>query len=269
VTIRPSKILALACLAASAPALAVTTPQYPVPYLGGAVSTLSPDSVRKSDDVGGGYQLWLGFPIQWLTDDREAIEVRLLDHQMRREVDKSDNFQTGLSADYVYDLGSTAQRVGFLSGTKLFALAGLTYVQEDNFGQKQNVFGASGGVGLLIPLGFKGWGVRLDGRVQAEKNGETCNEAAVNNNPPLCEAAASYLIDYMFSAGLQIPLTIFFDRPKPVPPAKDCPVSVVSPESGRSDECAADGDRDGVPDGSDHCPGTAAGQPVDERGCSR
>ena len=262
-----SRVLALAGLLWAAPTLAVTTPQYPVPYLGGGASTLSPDSVRKSDAVGGGYQVFLGFPVQWLTEGQEAFEIRLLDHQMRR-VDGKDNFQTGLSADYVYDLGSSVQEVGFFSGTKLFALAGLTFVQEDNFGVKQNVYGLSGGLGLLIPLGFKGWGIRLDGRVQAENNSKTCDSTAVSAG--LCESEASNLIDYFFSAGLQIPLTMFFDKPKPLPPPKeDCPVSVVDPDSPESDKCAADGDRDGVPDGDDQCPGTAVGQPVDERGCSR
>jgi len=249
-----------AMLAWAVPAGAVQTPQYDVPYLGAAPSLFSPDSVRESDAVGGGYQIVGGWPLSGNT----AIEVRLIDHEMRRQLDQSANFQTSVFADYVYDFGTGVKgEGGFFSGTKFFVLAGLGAIQEDSYGEKGTYFGADAGGGLLVPLGFKGWAVRADARVQGQMNDEVCSRAAATAGQ--CADEASFLVDYTVAVALQVPLTIFFDRPR-LAPAEDCPVEVVDPETGRRN-CTTDSDNDGVPDGSDQCPASAGGLKVDATGC--
>lgn len=258
------RVASILSLLWSLPIAAVNTPQYGVPYFAAAASTLSPDSVRRSDAVGGGYQLMLGYP---LGSGHEAVEVRLIDHEMRRQLDNSSNYQTSVFADYIYDFGTSVKGTGgFFSGSKLFLFAGIGLIEEDSYGEKNIFYGPDAGAGALIPLGFKGWAIRVEGRVQGQINKDTCDQAAVQANQ--CEDEASFLIDYMLAAGLQIPLTIFFDRPPPVKPAKDCPLGVVDPASVRRD-CATDSDHDGVPDGSDQCPGSAMGREVNSAGCAK
>ena len=251
-------------LAWSVQAGAVQTPQYDVPYVGVAVSVLNPDKVRAADAVSGGYALLGGWP---LASGHTALEVRLIDQEMRRQKDKESNFQSSLFVDYVYDFGTSVRGAGgFFSGTKLFVLGGLGVIQEDAFGDKGTYGGAALGAGALIPLGFRGWAIRLDGRAQAEMNKDLCDSDAAANG--FCEGEASFLLDYMLAAGLQIPLTIFFEKPAAVEAAEDCPIAVVDTETGRKD-CAADSDRDGVADEADQCPGSAPGSPVDASGCAR
>jgi OmpA-OmpF porin, OOP family len=253
-------------LAWSLPAAAVQTPQYDVPYVGLQTSVLSPDSVRNSDAVSGGFALHGGWP---LASGNAAIELRFSDHEMRRKLDDSSNYQTSLLfLDYVHDFGTSVRGGGgFFSGTKFFVLAGLGLVQEDSYGEKGNYLGLAGGAGALVPLGFRGWAIRLAGRAQVEMNGDLCDEAAATAGR--CSDQADFLTDYMFEAGLQIPLTIFFEKPKPVAAAEDCPIAVVDPDAPPRKDCVADSDRDGVSDESDACPGSQPGSPVDAKGCAR
>jgi OmpA-OmpF porin, OOP family len=258
------RALAVAALAWCAPLAAVQTPQYDVPYLGAATSVLSPDRVRNSDAVSGGFALRGGWPLAAGT----AVELRFSDHEMRRKLDNSSNYQTSLFVDYVRDFGTTARgEGGFLRGTKFFVLGGVGLVREDSYGDQGDYVGLAAGAGALIPLGFRGWAIRLDGRAQAQINGDLCNDA--NTAAGRCTRQADYLLDYMFEAGLQIPLTMFFARPPPVAPAEECPVAVVDPDAPPRADCVADSDRDGVPDESDQCPGTPPGSPVGAAGCPR
>ncbi len=256
------KLICIAALSASLwalPAAAVNTRDYPIPYFGAAASYLITDSVRKSDD-GSGYQFTFGVPLK---KGNSAIEVRLFDYSYKR-FDNEKNFQTGLFLDYVADVGfsGTEDGSGFFSAIKPFVHLGVGFIQEDTFADKHLHFGGNLGGGLLIPIGFKGWALRLDGRVQGQLNKESCK------GPPFCEKQADYLMDYQVNLGVQIPLTLFFDRPVSVEPVKDCPVAVVNAETGRSD-CAEDSDRDGVSDPLDQCPGTTSGVAVNSQGCPR
>lgn len=258
---RAMAALALLC---SLPAAAVETPHYEVPYLGGGVSLLNPDAARASDAVSGGLAFFGGWPL----DANSSVELRLIDQEMRRNVDNEPNYQTSLFADYVYDFGTTVRGGGGLRrGTKLFVLAGLGLIQEDAFGEEGNHFGASVGGGALVPLGFYGLGLRLEGRAQAEMNDELCDAAAVQAG--FCEKEADLFVDYFFSASVQVPLTIFFEKPKPVADAADCPIAVVDPDAPARQDCVADSDRDGVADHADQCPGSSPGAPVDTKGCAR
>lgn len=253
------RLAALLAAFAALPAAAVNTENYQIPYFVGGVGYLATDSVRNADS-GQGYQLAFGVPLR---NPVNAIEIRFFDYAYKR-FDDEDNFQTGLFVDYVRDFHS-GRGGGFLSGVRPFGSAGVGFVEEDTFANKHLHFGANLGGGAIFPIGFKGWALRLDGRVQAQANDESCKGRGA---PSFCEDAADYLVDYQVSVGLQLPLTIFFDRPVPVDAADDCPVAVVDPMTGRRD-CAQDSDRDGIGDPADQCPGTPSGTPVDKQGCPR
>lgn len=259
------KLIGIAALSAglwAVPAAAVNTEGYQIPYFGAAAGYLLTDGVRRSDD-GDGYQFTIGVPLK---KGSEAVEIRLFDYAYKR-FDREKNFQTGLFVDYVTDFGRSGEEsgAGFISAIKPFASIGVGFVEEDTFKDKHLHFGGSLGGGLLIPIPFKGWAVRLDGRIQGQLNKESCQPKGA---PGACEKQVDFLVDYQVNLGLQIPLTLFFDRPVPVAPVKDCPVAVVDAETGRRD-CAADSDRDGVGDPLDQCPGTAPGTVVNRQGCPR
>lgn len=249
-------------LAFSSAAHAVNTPFYDVPYLGLSASGLNPDSNRRVSVAGGGYQWILAYP---LASGNQALELRLSDYEMRRDIDGEPNYQTNLTLDFVYDFGAGESDGGFLSGSKPFVFVGGGLYQEDSFGKSGNYFGIEAGGGLLLPLGFKGWAIRLDARVQAQANSDYCNEDGVSIGQ--CQSTASQLVDYALGAGLQIPLSIFFKPPVAFRPAADCQLAVVDPATGRK-SCQLDADRDGVADDADQCPGTESGREVDESGCA-
>lgn len=245
-----------------APAHAVHTERYQVPYFGILGEFMGTDSARDSGN-GEGFQIQFGVPLQ---SGHSAVELRYFDLAIKdRPIDKDDNFQTGLFVDYVRDFGPLGEGAGRFSGVKPFATLGVGFIEEDEFRDKHIHLGLDGGAGLLIPVGYGGWAARLEGRIQGQSNNETCDEEAVAAGR--CSRAASFLVDYQIGLGIQIPMTLFFDRPVSLAPAEDCPVAVVDPETGRRD-CAIDSDRDGVSDNADECPGTPAGTAVNENGCS-
>ena len=246
------------------PAAAVNTPGYQIPYFGASASYLITDGVRRSDN-GKGFQFTIGVPLK---APDTAIEIRLLDYGYKR-IDDNKNYQSGLFLDYIKDFGpdNEAGEPDLFSSVKPFALLGVGFIQEDAFGDKHIHFGADLGGGFLIPIGFKGWALRLDGRVQGQLNKESC-KGGPNDPVAPCQKQADFLVDYQVNLGVQIPLTLFFDRPVRVEPVKDCPVAVVDAETGRSD-CAEDSDRDGVSDPRDQCPGTSSGTQVNRQGCPR
>lgn len=256
------KLGAVLALGWSLPLGAVQVPLYDVPYAGGGISTLKPDSARNADAVGGGYSLYGGWA---LSSGHEAVELRLIDQGMRRKADGESNYQSSLFVDYVYDFGTTSREGGFLSGTKFFGLAGIGAVREDSYGNPGTYAGVALGGGALLPLGFYGLALRLDGRAQAEQNEDLCT--AQNVAAGFCTSEKSLLIDYMFQASVQVPLTFFFKTPAAVAPAEDCPIAVVDPATGRKD-CGSDADHDGVADAADQCPRTESGTAVDAQGCS-
>jgi len=240
----------------SLPAAAVNTEQYPIPYFGLGPLYLMTDSVRGADD-GSGLQFLLGVPFE---SGREAIELRFSDAGYQR-VDGKDNYQSALFVDYVRDFGPMGDGKGMVGGLKPFVNVGFGFIEEDAYDDKHLHFGGDVGGGVLVPVLFKGWAVRLEGHVQAQANNESCPDST------LCQSQADWLIDYQAALSLQMPMTLFFDRPVKLAPAEDCPVAVVDPATGRRD-CATDSDRDGVRDEADQCPGTPAGTVANRQGCA-
>lgn len=237
------------------PAGAVNTENHKIPYFGLGYRHLVTDSAREAGD-GQGFQLTFGVPLQSGTG---AVELRFFDTGIRdRFPDGLKDYQTGLMVDYVSDFGpvfGNAGDEGFISGLKPFVLAGIGFIQEDVLADKHMHLAANLGGGLIAPIGWKGWAVRLDARAQAQSNSQSVPRQSV-------------LIDYAVTLGLQIPMTLFFDRAVPPGAEADCPVAVVDPATGRRD-CVADSDNDGVDDTMDECPGTPAGTDVDHKGCPR
>lgn len=240
-------------------AAAVNVENYKVPYFGLAYDHLITDGAREAGD-GAGFQLTFGVPMD---SERAAIELRFFDAGIDdRFPDGDKDYQTGMMVDYVYDFGAVLGGGDSFRGLKPFITAGGGFIQEDVLADKHLHLTANLGAGVLVPIGWKGWAVRLDARVQPQSNGESVSQ---DNGFP---DDKSVLVDYVVNLGLQIPMTLFFDQPVAVKEEADCPVAVVNAATGRRD-CAVDSDRDGVDDTKDECPGTPSGTAVDARGCAK
>lgn len=238
--------------------MAVNTENYDIPYVGATGSYVIPDSVRNNNG-GWGFDLLLGVPLgDWFPIAGSAAELNFFDSNLKREIDGNNNYQTGIMLDWVKDFGLYGwPKTGMMSWApdfKPFTVLGVGAIQDDVLGDKHGVFAAEGGAGVLASLPFWGWAIRADARLVGQVNDKSVPDH-------------SFLLDYRFNVGVQIPLTPFFDRNLAVAPAKECDVAVVNPVTGRSD-CATDSDHDGVPDTLDKCPGTAPGTAVDANGCA-
>jgi outer membrane protein OmpA-like peptidoglycan-associated protein len=243
----------------SSQAAAVNVENYRVPYFGLGYDHLITDSAREAGD-GAGFQLTFGVPMD---SERSAIELRFFDAAIDdRFPDGDKDYQTGMMVDYVYDFGAVLGGGDSFSGLKPFITAGAGFIQEDVLADKHMHLAANLGAGVLVPVGWKGWALRLDARVQPQSNNESVSQDKGFPDDK------SVLVDYVVNLGLQIPMTLFFDRPVAVKEEADCPVAVVNATTGRRD-CAVDSDRDGVDDTADECPGTSAGTAVDAKGCAR
>jgi OmpA-OmpF porin, OOP family len=248
-----SLVALLACGWAGA-AAAANADTYDIPYFGALGTYVMTDSSRGEDD-GLGYQLTFGVPLAW---ENLAFELTFFDNNMEREIDGEHDYQTGLLLDGVYDFGTFGWHES-LPTFKPFLLAGWAAVQEDVQGDKHLHAGVNAGLGALFSIPYvgqwvPGWALRVEARALGQLNDKTV-------------ADEDLLADYRFSVGVQIPLTMFYDRTVPVAPAVPCDVAVIDPATGRTD-CATDNDRDGVLDPNDRCPGTPLGTAVDQYGCA-
>lgn len=241
--------LGAALVLSAGQAFAVNAPDYDIPYAAAQYLHEFGDNARDSDD-GQGYQLTLGVPLSW---SKTALEITFSDLARERNLDGNKDYQTAMLVDLVRDFGLFGWETQYLPKFKPFALAGLGAIQEDVRGDKHLHVGGNVGAGLLFPTHFYGLAFRTEARVLAQDNSKSVE-------------GEDFLIDYRVTAGLQLPLTPFFDTGAKVAPAADCSVAVVDPKSGRSD-CSADSDRDGVADVADECPGTPSGTIVNTKGC--
>ena len=237
----------------SAPAFAVTTDGYEIPYVAAQYAREFNDSSRDSKD-GNGYQLTFGWP---LADSSLAVEGFFYDVGRDRNIDGNKDYQTVIGADLVKDLGLftwNGTYTKYLPSFKPFGLVGLEAVHEDVRGDTSWHPGANLGAGLLFPLPWYGAAIRTEGRVQIQQNDKTVADEKLP-------------IDYRFTIGIQIPLTPFF-KERTAPAATQCGVQVVALNGAPRTDCGgADSDHDGVPDSLDKCPGTAEGLPVSADGC--
>lgn len=236
----------------SAPAFAVTTDGYEIPYVAAQYAHEFGDSARDSKD-GNGYQLTFGWP---LANPTLAVEGFFYDVGRDRHIDGNKDYQTVIGADLVKDLGLftwNGQYTKYLPSFKPFGLVGLEAIHEDVRGDTSWHPGANVGAGLLFPLPWFGAAVRTEGRVQIQQN----DKSVQNENLP---------IDYRFTIGVQVPLTPLF-KERVTPASSSCDVQVVALNGAPRTDCGVDSDRDGVPDSADKCPGTPEGQAVDSKGC--
>ncbi len=241
----------------SGQAAAVNTENYDIPYVGAMGSYALPDSIRNNNG-GYGFTALIGIPLgDWFPISGSAAELTFFDNNLERDIDGQDNYQTGITLDWVKDFGLYGwPKDGMMSWApdfKPFTLVGVGAIQDDVLGDKNAVVAVEGGVGVIASLPWWGMAVRTDVRLVGQVNDKSVPDH-------------DFLLDYHFNVGLQIPLTPFFDRTLAVAPAKECDVAVVNPVTGRSD-CETDSDHDGVPDSLDKCPGSAAGTQVDANGC--
>ena len=237
----------------SAPAFAVTTDGYEIPYVAAQYAREFNDSSRDSKE-GNGYQLTFGWP---LADSSLALEGFFYDVGRDRHIDGNKDYQTSLGVDLVKDLGLftwNGTYTKYLPSFKPFGLVGLEAVHEDVRGDTRWDPAGNIGAGLLFPLPWYGAAIRTEGRVQILADNKSVSDENV-------------LLDYRFTIGIQIPLTPFF-KERTAAPAAQCGVQVVALNGAPRTDCGgADSDKDGVPDSADKCPGTAEGQPVGPDGC--
>src|SRR3546814_6261766 len=131
-----------------------------------------------------------------------AAEATLHMRSRDRDIDGKNDYQTGLLFDRVYDFGK--QGFGYFGGCyqfKPFLLGGLGVVQNDVRGDRNEHFGVNLGGGVLLPLGRFGW-KGLAARVEARALGQVDNDSTDHN----------FVVDYRFTAGLQLPLFFLFNN---------------------------------------------------------
>lgn len=249
-------VLAGATMLWAGTAAAVNSDGYDIPYIGAGYTYEIPDPARDSGE-GQGAQFQFGMPLARYGYEHWAAEATLHMLSRDRDIDGKNDYQTALLFDLVYDFGN--QSFGNFGGNyqfKPFLIGGLGVVQNDVRGDRNEHFGVNLGGGVLLPLGRLGW-KGLAARVEARALGQVDNDSTDHD----------FVVDYRFTAGLQLPLFFLFNSSAPaVAPAQDCELAVVDPVTGRGD-CSVDSDRDGVVDSKDLCPGTTAGTAVDGSGC--
>ena len=233
---------------------AATTPGHEAPYASALFNYEISDSARDSDN-GLGYQVNLGAPLSRFGLTNSGIEVNYFGTRRTRHIDGKYDYQNAVFLDYVYNFGLFGWGGGsFLPDFMPYVLGGAGAVFDDVRGHNGVHPGVDVGGGVLFPLPFMGWGVRTDFHVIGQQN---------HRSVP----SSDFLFDYHLGIGLQIPLDFLGGHGEAAsPPAPECPVKVVNPETGRSD-CANDSDHDGIADTLDKCPDTPPGVKVDETGC--
>lgn len=190
-------------------------------YVGGLGVYYKPDSARINADDGIGTRGFVGFPIK----DKANVELGLFANTYEPENGDGYNKNVGVSADVM---------VPFTSGTfRPFGLAGVSYMQEEIFGEEEEDFAGNVGVGALLRVL-----PNVDLRAEARYLAVLSDLGAPGEDP---------LFDLLAGFGLQA----YFGGTKAEEIAGPC----------------VDSDGDGVCDEADLCPGTPAGTPVDAKGC--
>ncbi|GEM_PF-1810101 len=239
--------------AASATAGAASVAGYgDLPYASGMAVYEVPDSARSAE-IGWGYQFNGGIPLR--NHPHYSLELAYSDLSRRRNIDQQYDYQQSLFVNGVRDLG-------YIDWMHLhpFVIAGAGGVRDDVRGSARINPGLDLGAGILVPLGFRGWALRLQALTIGSWNLELADGEDKN-----------FYVDYHLMLGLEVPFSLrakpAAEPPPPPPPQADasCAES-VDPITGKK-SCVSDSDHDGVPDEVDQCPGTPAGIAVDYKGC--
>jgi OOP family OmpA-OmpF porin len=244
------KTMALLAGLCTAPAFAVTTADYDIPYAGIYYGHEISDSARDSD-AGRGLQVNVGLPLDYGRNN--ALEVSLFDVGRERDVDGRKDYQTALFVDWVHHYASSNAGIAALPAFTPLVLGGIGLVNEDVDGDENLHLGASAGAGLLFPLPWHGLALRTEARAQLQVNDKSVS-------------GEDWLLDYRINVGLQVPLYFLREGGFNTAAPAECPVAVVDP-SGQRQDCGADSDGDGIKDGADQCPATPAGVAVKGNGC--
>lgn len=243
------QLVAVAVGAWAGMAQAVSTEGHDYSYIAGGALMEFGDSARDSDD-GLGFHVTIGYPLG--EKSGAAAELTFFDLGRDRNIDGKEDYQRGLTLNYVRDYG--LRRFGG-DGTpetayatfKPYWLAGVGAIQEDVRGDDHIHVGVNAGGGLLFPIPYKGWAVRAEALAQLQLNDESATDEDT-------------LLDFQLRVGLQVPFNFFVYRDASVQPVAEDPARVVP--------LPGDADGDGVADADDTCPGTAAGTVVDTQGCA-
>jgi OOP family OmpA-OmpF porin len=244
-------LMAVACAALPPPAAAATkarpaTKAAPLPaeasgsYIAAGLFYLAPDSSRDTErgfGVNYGYARTLG--------PRAAWELRLFTDTMETGIPgATDYYQYGAGVDLLWRFGKTA-------GGHPFALVGGGAVSNDVVPDEQDGISgyANAGIGWRSAP-WRNWGLRH--RLELRGIYDTFNSGQLD-----------------VLAGLT--LEIGAERTKVVERVVEVE-KIVEREVIREVPVAAalaDGDRDGIPDDRDQCPGTVGGAQVEADGCVR
>ncbi len=245
---RTLQLVAVAVSVWAGAAQAVSTEGHDYSYVGGGALFEFADSARDSDD-GLGFHITVGYPLG--QNSGESAELSFFDVTRDRNLDGKEDYQRGLTLNYVRDYG--LQRFGgdgtpetAYASFKPYWLAGLGAIQEDVRGDDHIHVGINAGGGLLFPIPYGGWAVRAEALAQFQLNDESV-------------ADEDTLLDFQVRVGLQVPFNFFVYGDAAVKPVAEDPARVVP--------VAADSDADGVVDTADTCPDTEAGSLVDAQGC--
>ncbi len=227
-----------------------------VPYVAGAWVWENPDN-RRDSNTGTGLHLTAGLPLKSPNWRDWALEASLYEvGHKNRTLGYTEDYQRALLLNVMRDFGTHDWNPYYLPKFKPYVFGGLGVFDDNVGGSSQLNTGIDLGAGLLFPLGYRGVALRMEAFAAGENNG--------SKRPG--EDRDLYA-DYHFNIGIEIPLTILRKSApmNPLEVATGC-VNEVDPYTGRK-TCAADSDRDGVPDEFDHCPGTPKGTAVDASGC--
>lgn len=213
-------------------------------YLGATGHYFMPDHDRTSAKGAGG-GLFIGFPIG-IFSGSASVELGAFGSSVNDD---------GAVPKYSVSGGELLLR-GMLAEGQFgsgFVLLGGGASRNTEFEDDSSGFFTSG-LGFLVPLGERGWYLRGEGRMYAQRT-----DTAGATEDLLFEYRAALGLEYSFADAAYAPAAAAKPAAAAPPAPRHGPVAVPVP---------TDSDADGVPDTADRCPGTPPGGAVDPAGCA-
>jgi outer membrane protein OmpA-like peptidoglycan-associated protein len=242
----------------AAPAIAAAEPSSL--YLGGAAHYFVSDNDSGAGN-GAGAGVFIGSPTP-LFSGRGSIELGGFFANLGRE-DTTPGYSVAGGELLLRAL--LAEQARYSS----FMIAGIGYWRDD-LGSGDSRGYLTGGLGTIHPLGDRGWYLRGELRMLASRvdapSGQTSGQDLAFDYRAALGLEYSFLdAAYASSASAKPPVSA------PPAPAAAAPVAPAAPVASRARAVAPpptlDSDGDGIPDASDHCPGTVPSAAVDPQGC--